>query len=79
MPPAQAQLHLLIEKKYPFASSTTVKQGPPSKGGEAKKDRSQLANLILHRKVCNHPILVLDQLKQDKLLGKEEFASLPKS
>ena len=68
----------MIEKRYPFASTTTVKQQPVSKGGEGKKEKSQLFNLILHRKVCNPPILVLDDLKQDKLVDKDGFTSLSK-
>jgi len=78
MPAAQAQIYAMIERKYPFASGTSVKQQPAPKGGEAKKGKGQLFNLILHRKVCNHPILVQDELKQDKLTDKGEFASLPK-
>ena len=79
MPAAQAQVHLMIEKKYPFAAATSAKQQPAVKGGEAKKGKSQLFNLILHRKVCNHPVLVQEELKQDKLTDKGEFASLTKS
>lgn len=56
MPPLQEQIHAFIENQYPISQ---VVQG--SEGGAAKTGGSQiLQNLILHRKVCNHPIFVQD-------------------
>lgn len=54
MPPIQEQIHAFIENQYPISQ---VVQG--TDGGQAKTAGSSiLQNLILHRKVCNHPLFV---------------------
>jgi hypothetical protein len=45
MPPHQESVHQIIEKVMPFASVIG-------------KQTNSLQNLIIHRKVCNHPMLV---------------------
>ena len=71
-------MHLIVDKKFPYASSVTTKS---SKAPDAKKDKSQFFNLMLHRKVCNHPQLVYNQpeLKQEKSNDKDAFINLPKA
>jgi TATA-binding protein-associated factor len=54
MPSLQAEVHLEIEKKFPFAGVT---QATPS-DGQPKQKQSHLKSQILHLKVCNHPMLV---------------------
>ena len=71
-------MHLLVDKKFPYASGVSAKS---SKAPDAKRDKSQLFNLMLHRKVCNHPVLVYNQaeLKQEKSTDKEAFGNLTKA
>ena len=71
-------MHLIVDKKFPYASSVTTKS---SKAPDAKKDKSQFFNLMLHRKVCNHPQLVYNQpeLKQERTSDKDAFINLPKA
>jgi TATA-binding protein-associated factor len=45
MPETQQQCHLLVERSHPFANVVG-------------KNTNSLQNLILHRKACNHPVLL---------------------
>jgi len=58
MPALQFKAHMAIERVHPFAD---IMQG----GKKEKKKQNVLQNLILHRKVCNHPMLVKHDLKSE--------------
>mmetsp|Transcript_32719 Transcript_32719/g.40499 ORF Transcript_32719/g.40499 Transcript_32719/m.40499 type:complete len:141 (+) Transcript_32719:373-795(+) len=62
MPKLQAQVHLEVEKKFPFASTV---QSNKTKENEPKPEVKQaLRNLMLHRKACNHPELLRNELPE---------------
>jgi len=60
MPEHQAVFHTLIEKNYAFGGVVSVKEKKDKQKGSA------LTSLILHRKICNHPIFVVNAQNLDK-------------
>lgn len=65
MPPVQREVHDFIENHYPISQLVTrsTADDPSNNDGQPKEKlagSSILQNLILHRKVCNHPVFVQD-------------------
>ena len=79
MPKFQTQVHLEVEKRFPFASTVNSKK-PAEAGDEQKQEFKQaLRNLILHRKACNHPELLRNELpelfEQGNPKGSDDFTA----
>ena len=68
MPQIQALLHSYIDKVHPIQQVTQGTDESKEGGADANKPASRgsqiLQNLMLHRKVCNHPMFVREQLTQ---------------
>lgn len=66
MPVVQKAVHEYVDQRFPISQVTqsngTAEDQP--KDGETKKRKGSqiLQNLILHRKVCNHPLFVEQHL-----------------
>ncbi|CDW76484.1 snf2 chromatin remodeling protein [Stylonychia lemnae] len=65
----QEYTHSLIEKNHPITQQ--LQQVESQKGKPSQQLGKQiLQNLILHRKVCNHPMFVAKEFSQDKNIMK---------
>ena len=53
----QEHAYHIVERDFPWQASVT----------KVKQKTSGLANLIIHRKACNHPLLIKNTLKQNLL------------
>lgn len=58
MPELQGEAHAYIEHNFPISAATQARADE----GKKTKGYQILQNLDLHRKVCNHPLFVRDNL-----------------